>query len=781
MLQLVSFCLTIIANIHRPLLLLPLWQQGLVALFVFVPLVLLVYLQPKARVTVLMLVAGLVAGLVYSHGFAMYRINSVLPQEYEQQDIKLQVAIDSLVQDKKRYSQSRVRVLSSQEPQLDALILNWYGKIRPQPCQRWQLTVRLKRPHGLANPGGFDYQLYLLEQGIQGKGYVREAQLLDAEQSCLHGFRQRWHDYVNSRLTLTQASWVIALSTGDKSQMSDEQYRLLQINGINHLFVISGLHIGLAASAVYLLVLGMRRMGGGLLLPVDWRPAAIVLALMAATAYAALAGFTIPAQRALLMLLAFFGGQLLGIVQSLWQRYWQAMAVVLLFNPLSAGNIGFALSFAAVAILLLLAQSVRRETLGRWQSLYLLWQLQLAIAIGLSPLLLLYFQQASILAPFINLFAIPAVSIVIVPGILLALLLWMLTGAADFLLSLLDFAIHCLFQLIAIINRPFSGVLDTVPTMIMDGPRIALWAVIVLLLLMPRMLPARLPFATLLLAVMLLSPPQPPVRQGELVMHVMDVGQGTALLLQTAGHNLLYDTGASWPGGSMADFAVLPLLQHLAVRDLDKLVISHYHNDHDGGLERIKAALPVKQWLGPSNRDQLEPDQYCRAGQSWQWDGIDFTLLHPEAIEGYRLENDRSCVLKLKVAGRTVLIPGDVERQGEFAMLNYARQQGVLQQVDVLLAPHHGSRSSSTLVLTERAEKAVVIVSAGYLNRFGHPHRQVLRRYTERRTRLFNTAMHGMVSVFIDNKGNIHTESYRRQRRHYSDLLVNTDWDGHDY
>lgn len=765
---LAGFCLAIIASQFQPVL--PVAEYMLLALIASLVCLLFRYRIPRFALLWLLL-AGLLSGWVYSSVFAAKRLQQELDARWQQQDIALLVRISSTPVRHPHYWRTLVSVSPPTAYKLHTIQLNWYAPYQPQACEWWQVTVRLKRPNGLRNPGSWNYRSYLLAQGIQATGYVRAATRVRSDENCLHGFRSRWHDYVQTQLPTAAAAWLIALSTGDKSLLDSQQQQLMQSAGINHLFVISGLHIGMAASVMYGLVLLVRRLGGGLLWPRDWRAAAAASGLLAAVAYAALAGFTIPAQRALIMLTVFFGTQLVGVHLPVWLRFWLAMALVLLVNPLAAMGAGFALSFAAVALLIMVIQALqawppswRRKAGGMIAS-------QFYIALGLSPLLLLFFQQLPAGGPWINLLAIPVVSFMLVPLVLLALLLWTLTGNDYGLLPLAAYLLEGLLDLLVWLDDRFQTLLSSSASFRSDPAALGIWAFIVLLLLLPRYWPGRYSAAGLLAVALWLMPVPDKLVPGELAVHVLDVGQGVSVLIRTAEHTLLYDTGAAWESGSMAEQVVLPVLRQFAIRQLDTVIISHFDNDHAGGWPFIDKTLPVQQWFGHA---QTAPFTACVAGQSWYWDGIRFDMLHP--VDGTPLSqrNDASCVLLIRAAGRSVLLPGDLGRKAEVQMLNRLQALSPAMPLDVLLAPHHGSKGSSSQALLDtlnRRDPPVVIFSSGYLNRYRHPHPLVLSRYRQIPAHLFNTAVHGMVSVYIRADGSVKASSFRQQARRY--------WDDH--
>lgn len=756
---LVSYCLAIIGSQYQTTLLSP-WQCCILALLAFFLLVL--QRRYKRYAYFVFSLIGLIVGLCYSNLFAGKVLQQQLPRYLEQQDISLVIKIASTPSQRQYYWRTTAKVLESPDGLLQKIRLDWYGQQQPKACQTWQVIVRLKQPQGLRNPGAWNARLSMLEKHIQASGYVRQATKIDEGRYCLHRLREQWHQYVLSQLPAEQAAWIIALSSGDKSFLQPQQYRLLQISGINHLFVISGLHIGLAASLAYGFLLLLRRLGLGALIPGDWRPLAALLALLAAIAYAALADFVIPAQRALVMLIVFFAGHVVGIRLAIWLRFYLAMAVVLSINPLSASNVGFALSFAAVALLIVCAQHIhQRQGLKKWR---LAIASQFYIAAGLSPLLLLFFHHQSISGPWINLLAIPLVSFLVIPLVLLALLSWLLLTQDFFLLAVADRLLQYLFLAIAGLNHRFLQLAEYGPDWQPTSVTILLLALLCILLALPRYLPAKLALAGMLVLTIMLADTPDNVAEGALRVQVLDVGQGLSVLVRTANHQLLYDTGSAWLQGSMAQQVVQPVLAHYALGALDTVLISHFDNDHAGGWSYLNDNIPVKRWLGNSDEPLFDA---CYAGLSWRWDNVDFKIVSPhlgEKTDG----NDGSCVLLITAAKRSVLLPGDISKTVELPMLE---QLAAVSAIDVLIAPHHGSQSSSSYPLVEKSQQAIVVFATGYLNRYQHPHPSIVKRYQSVQAKLFNTATDGMVSVDIDRQGNVKASAFRRQVVRYWDVV----------
>lgn len=715
--------------------------------------------------------AGACAGFVYVNAVAAIRLEQQLPVALEQQDIDIEATVASLPVRKGRYQQYRVDVTRIPESlrsvvELETLLLNDYQPRQIRPCERWQFSVRLKRPHGLGNPAGFDYEAYLLEQGVQGKGYVRSAHRISAANGfCLHGIRQNWSDHVLGKVSRESAAWIVALTTGDKSLLNEEQNLLLQETGTTHLFVISGSHIALCAMAVWLLVMGLRRIGLGYFFQGDWRPFAALAALVVSAIYTGLAGYGVPSIRSLVMLTVFLGARIIGIETGLWLRYWVSMALVLLINPLSALNVGFVLSFGAVFVLILLLEALPRRhgAASRWQRCRqwlneLFWS-QWFVFVGLLPFSLLYFSQVSFLAPLVNFVAVPAMSVAILPTLMLALFGWCI-GADDFgLLYLASIQLQWLFDAMEALTEWCKARASIFPIVPFNHSMVAVLLCACLLLLLPPAFRTRWAGILLVAAVFASHGREWPAGQA-LQVDILDVDQGLAILVQTPTRQMLVDTGAAWPDGSMVGRAVKPFLVQQGIRHLDKVMVSHLDNDHAGGIHDLLADFSAGEVLAPEPLERMEVVP-CRAGQAWEWEGVRFSILHPDDPEKYWKRNDTSCVLLLEVAGRKVLLPGDVEAKVEAQLL-----EG-LPALDVMVAPHHGSKTSSTAGWVSRLGGGIVVFSSGYLSQFGHPHPDVQARYRDVGARAFVTGLDGMVTISVGQDGEIRAWGWREKAGKY--------------
>lgn len=633
------------------------------------------------------------------------------------------------------------------------LSIGWYsgwhedaGLSPPQASlragQRWTFTLRLRRPHANLNPHGHDQELQWFEQGIGATGYVRDgpvrAQLLGRDAAYpVARWRQHLRDAILARVDDPRSAGVLAaLVIGDQSAIDRDDWTLFRNTGIAHLVSISGLHVTMFAWLA------------GALIGAAWRRsevAALWLAtphaarwggLAAATAYALLAGWGVPAQRTVAML------ALVALLTSLglrwpWPMVLLAAAVgVTAFDPWALLQPGFWLSFAAVGLLMASdpAQRVAPDwSANGWRGLLqrgvtVLGQglrTQWIATLGLTPLGLVFFQQVSLVGVLANLIAIPLVTLVITPLAMLGVVwapLWLLAAAAvQGLVALLQ----------AMAHWPLA--VWTVPA----APVWAQWAGVLAAAVLVLPWPWRLRLLALPLALPLLMPPRELPAEGHFELLALDVGQGSAVLLRTRRHSLLFDAGPQYARDSDAGQRVLlPLLRGLGVSRLDRLLLSHRDNDHVGGARSLLQALPVGELLGSLESDHPlhapgVPHRRCEAGERWVWDGVVFELLRPPPQDYARAlkPNAMSCVLRVAggAAGAgSVLLTGDIEREQELALVAAAAPA---LRSDVLIAPHHGSRTSSSVELLGAVAPAVAIFQAGYRNRFGHPATDVIARY----------------------------------------------------
>jgi competence protein ComEC len=634
-------------------------------------------------------------------------------------------------------------------PVLGRVLLAYYGQQALQAGQRWRFTVRLKKPWGLANPASFNYQSWLAQNEFSATGYAREqgAQRL-AEPQWWWRPHQRWRQVIatvlETRLPAHPAAGVLrALSSGDRSGIDTDQWQLFQRYGLNHLVVISGLHVGMVAGIGFLL--------GGL----HGRRSAHLGAAGLALLYAALAGFALPTVRALVMLASV---QVFAVLHRRLQPLRclsLALFAIALLDPLATHNAGFWLSFAAVGLIFYLR--VNWPGLSRG---YFLLFMQLSLSLAMGLLGSLWFGGSGWLSPLANLVAIPVLSLWMAPLCLLAALLAPLAEAAAVLawqLAAVPVAGLVLFdELIAASGIPLWISFKPSATAVLVG------AMGLLLLLAHRAIPLR-GLALLCLCLPLL-PQRDSLAPASLLVTVMDVGQGLAVLVRNGDTVILYDTGAGDPRGpNMATSVLLPYLQRLGIQRLDLLVISHNDRDHASGIYTLHRQLEVAEsWFGEEAFAGLSGQSPCRAGKHMAFGGLSVTVLHPGPGSAALSANNSSCVIRLEYRGFSVLLPGDITAEVEQKLV---KEQASSLSATVLVAPHHGSKTSSSLPFLRAVDPALVVFSTGYRNRFRHPHPDVLRRYHRLGIASLDTAAAG--AVFLQVEDGRLTDSWGWRQRHY--------------
>ena len=708
----------------------------------------------------LILVWCAAAGFMWAATCAQWRLADALPAVWEGRDITVTGIVAGLPQPYDRsvrfeFDVERVLTPGAQVP--ERIVLSWWGRgahdggpqLLPEihAGERWQFTVRLKRPHGLANPHGFDYEAWLLERGIRATGYVRpksQSRHLDAAASGLayrvEALRERLRGRIRTALGDAPAAGVIvALAMGDQRAIPPEQWQVYTRTGVNHLMSISGLHVTMLSGLAFALANLLWRRSARLTLALPAVKAAALIGFVVALAYALLAGFAVPAQRTVFMLAVVAAALWSGRITAAGPVLALALFAVLVIDPWAVNAPGFWLSFGAVAVIMWV--SVNRLRQPHW---LVTWgRVQWAVTLALIPPLLAMFQQVSLVSPLANALAIPLVSFIVVPPALAGMLLpfdtplhfaqWVMAG--------------CLRVLEWLSQWPEAAWQQHAPPA---------WTVIVALagtvwLLLPRGFPGRWIGIIAFMPLFLIVPALPP--EGALRLTVLDVGQGLAVVAQTRNHALLFDTGPAFgPGADSGSRVIVPFLRAAGIRRLDTMVLSHDDADHTGGALSVLQALPVDALL--TSLPDLDPllligpeERRCMAGQAWSWDGVVFEMLYPDAAtrDAEKLkDNERSCVLKITAAAGSVLIPADIERRGEQVLLSTVADK---LKADVLVAPHQGSRTSSSPAFVAAVAPRLVIFPVGYRNPFRHPHPEVVARYAALGSVAVRTDQGGAISV----------------------------------
>jgi competence protein ComEC len=619
--------------------------------------------------------------------------------------------------------------------------------------QRWRFTVRLKRPRGLANPHGFDFEAWALERGIRATGYVRSRSpfaLLDAHvggwPQDLHRVRQAIRDRMQAALDGERLAGVlVALAIGDQDAIGAEDWQVFWRTGVGHLMSISGLHITMLAALAAALARWAWVRVPWLCLRIPARKAAVVVGVAAALAYSLLTGYAVPAQRTFFML-ATVGACVLAERHGSPSRVLALAAlVVCAIDPWAVLAPGFWLSFGAVASIFY-ALSLRTGHAGAVRAAV---GEQLAVTVLMLPMLAALFQEFSVVSPLANAFAIPLVSLVVVP----------LTLAGAFLdVSLLLHAAHSV-MLGVMWALEHLAAWENATLELHEPPA---WAVVLAVagcawLLAPRGVPMRGLGVLWIAPLFAVVPARPP--PGTAWVDVLEVGNGLAVVVRTASHALVFNTGPRWSADSdSGSRIVVPFLRGEGVRDVDVLLVSHADDDHSGGAASI-ARWRTPRWFISSlpEVDALQSTglarRHCISGNGWRWDGVEFRIVHPQSgiytETTRRKENDRSCVLRVATAAASVLITGDAEARAEGEML----ARGEALHADVLVIPHHGSKTSSTARFIDAVAPRVGVLSVGYMNRFHHPNGAVVARYVERGVRLERTDARGALHIVLPASG----------------------------
>lgn len=637
--------------------------------------------------------------------------------------------------------------------------LSWYLKrekqnknqVKLKAGQRWQFWLRLKQPHGFMNPGGFDYEGWLYQKKIRATGYVRinskqqqYAKKLDDEASGYNVLllRQYLYDTLTNITSKNDfAGILVALALGERTGITQQQWQVFRATGTSHLVAISGLHIGLLAGFVFFITQRLWAYFGSAALLLSAPRAAALTSLLIAAFYAALSGFAVPAQRALIMLtIVMFSIYRQHKVQSSHVLS-LALLSVLLIDPSAVLSPGFWLSFAAVAIIGV-AGFGRLKLDKNWQ----VWgRLQWRISIALIPLLIFLFQQASLVSPLANLFAIPVVSFMVVPLVLLATsIATFIPDTAATLYSLSDSILNLLWWLLTSLSR------TSVSEWYAAKPELLSLILAILgfsLLLAPKGWPAK--HLGMFLIIPLFWPDTNSLKNGEVEVTLLDVGQGLASVIKTKQHVMVFDTGPKFsPGFDTGAAVVIPFLRQKNINKLDMLILSHKDNDHRGGYESIQNAVKIDKLMSSY---KLMGSEACRAGQRWIWDDVVFEILNPEESVRYQNRNNASCVLRVSAGKESLLLSADIEKQAENHLIEHRRNQQL--KSTYLVAPHHGSKTSSSQAFLEEVDPDYILIPVGYKNRYRMPHSSVLQRYNDLAISVLQTYKSGAISVRLGDNG----------------------------
>lgn len=658
-----------------------------------------------------------------------------------------------------------------ERPDLPARVrLAWYEPaIVPRLGETWRLRLRLRRPHGYMNPGTFDYEGWLFRQGIGATGYVvdhRDNRRLEVGSGPVSAFRQAFVDRVTGLLPDDDATAVLlAITVGARHRISREQWEQYAGTGTSHLMAISGLHIGLAAGSVFLLArallaLACRR--------INARDPALLLAVVAAGAYATVSGLAVPAARALLM-------ALLAALAALRRRRVRATSLLaipclasLAANPLAIHAPGFKLSFAAVAVIFWSMQAhvpapATPLAATMYARLRRIGLLQMTLLVGLFPLTSLIFGRFAPLAPLVNFLVLPLFNFITVPFALAGMFLdGLLDAAGNRLLVVAYHSIRPALGLVSFAASLPGGNADLVAP---RGSAILVAVLPALYVLLPPGWPGRRLAWIALAATLLYRPPGPPA--GCVDYRVLDVGQGLAVVLQAGNHTVLYDTGPSFRGGgSTAKFVIVPYLESRGIEELDVLIVSHADQDHAGGARFVASRFDVGTiFVGERIAGLGDTQRTCDTTSAWDANGIRFRFLHPQPDSAWE-GNNASCVLEVSAGKHKLLLTGDIERSVESMLLD----RRAIVPADTLIVAHHGSSTSSSREFVARIRPGVAIVSAGFANRWGFPKPEVVQRIRHSGAQLLETATAGAIGQRMCRSDDVSRPALERRdaRRYWS-------------
>ncbi len=698
----------------------------------------------------------------------MHIVEGNFPSHYQGVDIGVIGTITTIPKKKPRKTSFQFKIKGTQIEGLQFLKgrkikLSWFDTEElPDIGDEWFLTVRLKKPRGLMNPAGFDYEKWLMHKGIVATGYVRNKGINRLIQKAstwtLSQLRTRILQKIQDlSIDETPKSLIKALVVGDGSTISSEHWQWFRKTGTSHLLVISGLHIGLVAAVSAGIVTFFWKLYGIFKQPLLDKGVVVgMISFCVAMIYAGLAGFTIPTSRALIMLGVYLVYAITRRHNTKNTAFFVALLLVLLVFPLSPLAPGFWLSFSAVLGIFILHQRqvVQQSGLGEW----LVWHTYLALI--MLPLTSLFFSYSSIVAPIVNFVTIPVLALLIVPlSLVSTIMLFLIPDLGQVMMTICAFLLEWVMVLV--------GYFAQVEWAGFWFKEISLWGygsagLAILLFLLPR--GTGLNRLSIPLALVLFFPSIKQLESGEFELEIIDIGQGLSVFVKTANHNLLFDTGGMLTQhNSMASAIVIPYFLSQGLDQLDKLIISHPDRDHAAGLTDVLEQMSVTSVITAQKfKQELQADEVCDRTLSWEWDQVHFEFINDVSKE-YSRRNDYSCVLRISNSQSSALITGDIEKSAEKVLLSKS-----LKNVDLLIVPHHGSKTSSTLEFVQATNPKAVIYTVGYRNWYRFPHASVSQRYRSVGAQEYRSDRDGLVRFnFSPTRNTYRVSTYRSQHKEF--------------
>ena len=725
-----------------------------------IPIVAILYLYfPRGRYVYCVLL-----GFLWSFLFASARLLPALDPLLEGQDLRITGKVVEVKKTSPNISRFVLRINNAPDSELvgrlpKKVILSWYYPVQEVTAQQHcKLQIRLKRHWRFANPGSIDHEKLMFLKGIGARGYVREGQCQELgsiikkrlRASLIDNFEREAGKYKHVGL-------MQALSFGVRDDIQQSQWQIMRATGTSHLLAISGLHLSAIFLVVFFTVTTLAKRSASLCTYIPAQCVGAVFAMVATVFYAYLAGFSVPTQRALIMVLVATGAIILRKPVVQFPLLATALFAVLLWNPLAVLSASFWMSFLAVLFIFIILKS--SSGLSKFTKLI---RIQFFLAAALFPISMWFFSQGSLIAPIVNLLAVPYVSFLLLPILLLGQLL-LLAGinVSHYLFVATDYlfeGLHWWLQFCA--HMPFATV-QFHPTIF----GVILFELGLLLFIQPRGLHVRLLSLIFVAALFLIR--DDALTKEQLRVTMLDVGQGTAVVVETKNHTLVYDAGPKYASGFNTGAAVvLPFLKTRNIKQVDQLVVSHNDNDHAGGVQDLLAAEVVENLMISNEKNKYSANaiDYCRQGDQWTWDGVKFHILHPPN-HWQSSPNNRSCVVQITHSAGTILLAGDIEEIVERRLI---AQYGDKLRSLLLLVPHHGSSSSSSRRFLARVRPQTAVFSVGYRNRYGFPHAKITARYQSIGAELVDTIREGAVTFIFDSRQGMHREvGYRPSSRRY--------------
>ncbi|WP_231735744.1 DNA internalization-related competence protein ComEC/Rec2 [Vibrio sp. MEBiC08052] len=665
--------------------------------------------------------------LVLFYGNIFKRQSAILFQS--EHDITINVKVDSFFTPNSFGYSARAQVLSINNTPIRWWIqpkVKLYTSAQYYPGDILKMSVTIKPITGLLNEAGFDSERYFFSQGMVAKVFARSD--IEVKKSG-ESWRYRLFQRVAQQLQNDSLKGIIlALSFANRNDLTEQQWRILKESGLAHLIAISGLHIGIAYSFGFFLGIPISRLGQRWL----WTP--VIFGGCSALTYAWLASFSLPTQRAMLMLLIHIVFRLSHMRISLRDRFLLTLSGILTIHPFAGVSASFWMSFSAVFFVLYLVNQ-ERDILHRDRIGKLIRQMKghIVLMICMLPVGAYFFGGVSLVAPLYNLVFIPWFSVLVVP--LLFVGLWV-TGCGGSAMPV--------WQTIHVLLEPVMWAASFAEPAWLFTPSHFTYLLIIataVVLLWPIL--SRCSIGFFLVMMCGFSTGRDTTTGWQI--DILDVGHGLSILIEKNGHYILYDTGKSWQGGSIAQSVVTPVLRQRGVRHLDGLILSHLDNDHAGGRFDVEK-IWHPQWKRASAF--LPGYQPCTQGHSWQWQALRFDVLWPpERV--VKADNDASCTIRISDdAGHSILLTGDIEKSSEWQML----QQNLPLGSDVVIVPHHGSYTSSSSLWVKRVGAELAIASLAGINMWHLPNAGVVKRYQQNGTQWLDTATSGQVRIIVSNK-----------------------------